>query len=309
MLLYMLLILLVYGSPLMLGIDRFNYWQNIAPIGYRHMHSLIPQFSFLISFAYITNMLEKKTAIIWFALSLVILILGGEKFSGLVAILFYAMLPIVILKNIQLSFKGIIYAILFVSILVLLVFYNYYQIYGESFLLKFENRLILQGQMNWAIHEMSTFNIISINDIYKSFFGFNAEIGERGIYMLMYLVAPEATVSMYQNDGVTFTAPFPANIEYFWGKLFAPIIIFFISALAALFLGLLYSAIKARAFIISIVLLKVNLYIYLSIMMGELYMLFNIKFFVYIFLIMFYVIATTAIHKNTLYMKVHSYGK
>lgn len=278
---YMAFVIARHGSPLTMGIDRFTYWANIAPPGYRYITSLIPTFAFIVSYSRETGTLRSSFATSWLLLAASLLILGGEKFSGLIITAFFYFLPYFCLSNIKLSARAITLGTTLLALAVSVILLNYYFIFGNDYLEIFASRIALQGQMLFAVDRLATTTPISTDSIIGNFISSGKTAGDSGIKYLMYLIAPLDLVERHISNGVTFTAPFPANLNYFFG--------FYLSPIAAVFLGLivglsgsaLYISLKERAFFLSLISLKTFFFLYIAVMMGEVHMIFDWKMAIY----------------------------
>lgn len=282
---YMAAVVVFYGSPLMMGVDRFFYWANVAPAGYRYVVSLVPTFGFAISYAREVGVLKNSFALGWLFFAALLLILGGEKFSGLIVLVFFYYLPYFCMSNRPLSGRLVGWWVGGLVFAVVLVLTNYYLIYGADFLDKFETRLALQGQMLFALDEVS---FGGGGASLRHFLGIGEEANEKGIRYLMYLIAPVEVVDGLLSGGATFTAPFPANLSYFFGLHGAPVVIFLLGGLIGSAGWVLYQALRDRVFLLGLVALKYFFYVYIAVMMGEIYMLFDWKMVVYVLSILFF---------------------
>lgn len=285
---YMAFVIIAYGSPLAMGVDRFTYWANIAPSGYRYASSLIPFFAFVISYSREVGVLSNRYSFVWLILAICLMILGGEKFSGLLLLIYFYFLPYFCVYDRPLSTKTILYGALFLLVSVLLVLYNYYLIYDSRFLDMFEVRLSLQGQMLFSLDKIASVKFEGLDTLYSRFFGWGSvEIEEKGIRYLMYEVAPHEVVNNYIAGGATFTAPFPANISYIFGLYLSPFIVLLMGVVSGVMGWVLVQALKDQSFLPSIIAVKAFFFVYIAIIMGESYMLFDWKMVVYSFLIIF----------------------
>lgn len=279
-----LLVIAIYGSPLLMGVDRFYFWKNIAPPWFRYVHTLIPQLAFIVSFSYCSGVLSRRLAFLWGAIAISSVIAGGEKFSGLFVILVFASLPIFVVRS-KLSggsMKFLLGFAIFIAFMIGVVSVNYIAIYGESFYERILVRIALQGQMLWALDQHAEENALPLDIIKRSLFGWGGDINDSGMPFLMYLVAPVEVVDSYLSGGATFTAPFPSNIQLFFGYYFAPIFIAVIALLVGVGAGLLISAIKARSIVFSLLILKFYWFFYIAIAMGEVRNVFDWKYIVYV---------------------------
>lgn len=284
---YMAAVIIFYGSPLAMGVDRFSYWANVAPAGYRYVVSLVPTFGFVISYAREVGILRNFFAVGWFFIAIFLLVLGGEKFSGLIVLVFFYFLPYFCVSNKSLSTRFVSVGGSFLGCAVVLVLANYYLIYGAAFLDVFEARLALQGQMLFALDEASSGEGHSVGSSLRHFWGVGAETDEKGIRYLMYLLAPVEVVDSHLSGGATFTAPFPANLNYFFGLHGAPVAGFLLGSMVGSAGWVLYQALRDRVFLLSFLSLKYFFYVYVAVVMGEMYMLFDWKMVIYVLSVFF----------------------
>lgn len=285
---YMMFVVFRYGSPLVMGLDRFAYWANIAPPGYRYITSLVPILGFVVSYAREIGFLRNSFAFLWLLLAIFFLILGGEKFSGLLILFFFYLLPFFCMSNRRLSTGFVVLASVVFLALAGMILLNYYLIYGSAFLDIFEARIVLQGQMLFALDAISSTGVTGGNSSLRGFWG--TDEGEEGIRYLMYQIAPLEVVDRYLEGGATFTSPFPANLNYFFGMYSSPIVVSIFSILVGTCGGVLYVALRGRAFLLSLVSLKAFFYIYLAVVMGETQALLDWKMAVYVAAVLFLVL-------------------
>lgn len=276
-------ILIIYGSPLLRGVDRFFFWRSIAPGWFRYVHSLMPQLAFVIAFACCARKLSTAAASIWGIMAVLAVVAGGEKFSGLLSMLIFAAIPFFVMSDKRV--KHPLRVILIFSILVVallgVVLISYMSIYGDAFYDKLIVRLSLQGQMLWALDQRADFSAQELQVIVQALLGIGASDVESGMPYLMYLIAPSKLVDSYLSGGASFTAPFPANIQFFWGYYAAPLSIPLIAAAVGGVAGVLVLAIRARSIIFSLCVMKFYWFLYIAIAMGEIRMIFDWKFLLY----------------------------
>nr|WP_305777811.1 DUF6418 domain-containing protein [Pseudomonas sp. Hg5Tf] len=103
---------------------------------------------------------------------------------------------------------------------------------------------------------------------------------------LMYLVAPTELVDSYLAGGATFTAPFPANIQLFFGYYFAPLVVAVIACVVGFLSGLMILAIKSRSIVFSVLLIKFYWFFYIAVAMGEIRAVFDWKYGIYVLLVL-----------------------
>ncbi|MWJ27636.1 hypothetical protein GPM19_05345 [Halomonas sp. ZH2S] len=285
---YMAFVVIVYGSPLTMGVDRFTYWASIAPSKYRYITSLMPIFAFAISYSREIRVLPNWCSVFWLVLAAFLLVLGGEKFSGLFLLIYFYFLPYFCVVQRRFSKRAVLAGSFLLLVSVLLVLYNYYLIYGARFLEMFGARLSLQGQMLFSLDKIAEIEFQGLDALYSHFFGWGV-VGaeEKGIRYLMYLVAPHDVVSNFIEGGATFTAPFPANISHFFGLYISPIIVMLLGAVSGVMGWVLHQSLRDRSFLSSVIAVKAFFFVYVAITMGESYMLFEWKMAVYSLLILF----------------------
>ncbi|MGE8167410.1 DUF6418 domain-containing protein [Pseudomonas putida] len=294
LLLFYVVVIIIYGSPLLMGVDRFYFWRSIAPPWFRYVHTLMPQLAFIVSFAFSVGHLRKRAALLWGGVAVLAVIAGGEKFSGLFLMLVFAALPVFILR--VRAGKGALKVIfgfsVFMCLLMGVVAISYISIYGDAFYDKILTRIALQGQMLWALDQRATLEGLSADVVWRSLFGLGAEDTNAGMPYLMYLVAPAATVDAYLAGGATFTAPFPANIQVFFGYNLAPVVVAVIACVVGALSGLLMASIKSRSLIFSLLLIKFYWFFYIAVAMGELRTAFDWKYGLYVFLVLAMLLAS-----------------
>lgn len=276
---YLLYVVLEYGSPLLMGIDRFSYWTEFSsPYAGKVRYLAIP-LSFIISLAEQNRQISKKTSMTWMLSMAAALILNGEKLSGLIMLLFFYLIPKFELSeqkkiNTALLAKASITAAILLSVVLI----NYYAILGDlsSAMDLFFARLALQGQMNYALTNLSTTDIN--HDIIKNLIGINSSDRESGIHYLMYLIAPENIVNNRIDNGTTFTAPFPANILIFFHGFFAPLAVAACSFLVSIPAAFMTASTRSSNFPLALISMLVFYYSYGAILMGNIHKLFELKF-------------------------------
>ncbi|NVD37015.1 hypothetical protein [Marinobacter lutaoensis] len=210
--LYIACVLIIFGSPLFMGMDRFNYFTHIAPPGYTWVYGNIPMLGFVVALSAYKGSIRYRTSVVWLVAVIITYIFAGEKFSGIFLLLFFFLLPHFIISAPVVKTKHILIGAVLILALALVVFINYTLVYGSAEI--FMARLALQGQMNYVI-DMISGSARSIEEIVRNFLGLNVEDRERGIVYFMNLVAPGSLVDQMTEYGATFTAPFSANIVYF----------------------------------------------------------------------------------------------
>jgi hypothetical protein len=272
--LYIAAVLMIYGSPLFMGMDRFKYFTDVAPAGYLWFYGNIPLLGFVVALAAYKGFIRHRTSLAWLTLTIFIYVMAGEKFSGIFLLGFFFLLPFFIIVNPAIKARHIFIGSIAIIVMVAVVLLNYTLIYGSADI--FMARLTLQGQMNYALDQISS-AAQPLTSIIRNFLGFGAPENDTGLVRLMYLVAPAVTVDRMVEYGANFTVPFPANIEYFFGFHLAPFAILSLSIMTGASCALLLKSVMRSNMILSVVSAKLFIFVYTSIVMGEIYLLLEAK--------------------------------
>lgn len=293
--LYIAAVLMIYGSPLFMGMDRFKYFTDVAPAGYLWFYGNIPLLGFVVALAAYKGFIRHRTSLAWLTLTIFIYVMAGEKFSKIFLLGFFFLLPFFIIVNPAIKVKHIFIGSIAIIVMVAVVLLNYTLIYGSADI--FMARLALQGQMNYALDKISS-AAQPLNSIISHFFGFGAHETDRGLPYLMYQTAPSGIVDVRLEYGATFTAPFPSNISYFFGSHSSPIFIIILSLITGSASALVNKAAASMNMILSGLALKTFLLIYVSIMMGDMDLLFGTKALLHLLFIIFYFIIAFALSRK-----------
>lgn len=278
---YLLVVVVLYGSPLFLKVDRFTYWAEIAPPGVGKVRYFLVLIAFVVSYAQFTGKIRWLTAASWLLLSLVALVLNGEKLSGFILIFYFYLIPYFVYRGEVFSPRKFFVRAGLVGIgLLALVLINYFAIQGDlgSAVDLFYARLALQGQMNYAVSAFSGGGQ-DVSEILSGFLGFGADEYEKGIYYLMYLIAPAEVVERRLQQGTTFTVPFPSNNLFFFGWAASVVVTAICGVLVGLVSSLVIVALRSRNFILSFLSVSLSYYVYGAVLMGNINKLFEWKFY------------------------------
>lgn len=262
----------LYGTPLLMGMSRFDYILSSAPEAYRSIYTLIPYLSLMISLAGKCNIIKQKTSNIWFLVFVVIMILSSEKFSLMFLSFFFFVLPKYVLSGEGVSKKHLLKFSIFVVAIFGAILLNYFIITGSIEI--FLPRIALQGQMPYALDKISG-DFKDLNVIFQSFFGFTSDEADRGIYYLMAKIAPATLVSRMLDAGITLTAPFPANFTYFFGFILAPFFVAIHAAFTGFSCAVLYKSIAQKNFFLTAVSVMIFFMTYLATTMGKIEKMFS----------------------------------
>lgn len=237
-------VLFVYGVPLLMEVPRSSFLSD-NPLAAK-VRVLFMVFSPLLGYSIFLNSgFRSKFLILFLFLSIFLLFLSSDKFSGPIAIFFgavsgYKLCSLSCGEESRVGVKGYVLSFSFILICMLVVSFVYATIEnlsGEEIVDKILGRIFgLQGHI-W--HRMDTLSMTdSITISVKEFWGMDRP----AMHSLMYRVADSSLVSSMLKAGVTFTSGFPAVI-FLWGGGVEFVFILFLSALffsLFVFLGLFF---------------------------------------------------------------------
>lgn len=289
------MIFIKFGTPNSYHVDRFYYWENIAPSWGKYIQFLLIQSSLFLGYFYAKT--KKKTYLLLILSSITTQFLTGEKFTGPFLSLIIFSIPYFILHDNKLSKvifkpKVIFYSLIIISLFFLIILKSYESIRGTENGIKFLlSRIVLQSQMWWGVDHFSNgLGIHNFDSIKQHFLGFTADDSDKGMYYLMSQVTPKATFDRFYEKGITFTMAFPVNFIYFFSY---PYAIFFVTLLGII-VGLCFWMLKTAIIINDIFFMFFALKFYYMIIrvctMGEVFLLFEIKFLIFIFIILAYIL-------------------
>jgi hypothetical protein len=222
--------LLIYGSPVFSGVDRFTYW-NSHPIPY--LWNVLTQLNLamaLIGSIHALSQLKDRPKQSFIAsailvVTLVLDILHGDKFSSInIALILYAMgylitkivFGVLVFPKAKMAIALCILVVGFFS----LVQFSYINIdkIEESQAVDYmmQRAFALQGQVWWSIENDTAFGLTGT----ASFFDLIRESTTTrpgGLYMLMFSIAPSHIVDFYIENNIQFTMGSPAIALYTLG--------------------------------------------------------------------------------------------
>lgn len=291
-----------YGNPNTYGVDRFYFWENIAPAWIGYCKFLLQHLSMFLGLMYAQRKERKYIVILIF--SIICQMLVGDKFTGLYLSAIFFIIPVIILRKVNLpkyifNYKTFVLISLFFLVLFFASYLSYQAITnGSDGYARLINRLILQSQMWWAVDNYSKGVMLSFDFIIKHMIGIGAENNETGIRYLMGVIAPNRIWNIFMDRGVTFTMGSPVNFIYFFGYPLSIIPIIFFGGLLGLFFKLISYAITTTNPILSIVSAKLY-YVLISVYaMGDIIVLLDIKSVLCIFIIVLYIVFCTTVFKK-----------
>lgn len=287
---------IIWGSPLLIGVQRFDYWARHPYPGIRNFLYQGYLLSFILG-VYITKLRLYGTGKTSTYIYIVVLfcfynILYGEKFTGVFLTLLYFFIglfgSLVLYKKINIiNTKTILFVILLSLLLYGLIFYQYkyiHQLPGSIFSFIESRVLNLQGEVWWAIDAGDPKGnglayLYSYND--------NCRL-TGGLYSLMYQIAPSSLVDSYCERGITFTMGYPAilisSVGYFNGYVFNLLF----AALVGVTLFLVKKSIEFSNIISLFLSAKVLLIETHAFNMGNIYNVLDAKFLIYFLLLLFF---------------------
>lgn len=284
-----------YGTPNSHGVDRFYYWDNIAPDWGRYLQFLLLQISFLLGVKYASDKKIKYLMLLVF--SMLVQIMGGEKFTGPILSFVFFMIPLLYYIRgdlISLFFKGRVLLLFLVvlSVLMLSSYLSYVKIYGDASvgLRYLVERIALQAQVWWAVDRISLpVNYeFSLEWLLHNAFGYGSDNDVFGMYFLMQQIAPLDVFERFVNNGVRFTMGAPVNYNYFFGFLLGPAIAICFGLLAGFGAWLIRNAIITKDLFFGFIVIKYYYFIIQICGMSDWYYLINAKFWVFTLFIVFY---------------------
>ena len=235
MMLVLLMLLLQYGFPLFMGLHRADYWAFYAPSWGGILAFWLVQFSLLIGFVYANQ--KKKSDLMLFVALLVLIILAGARFTGILQATVYFLIPNLVLAN-SFKFHNPKFVISFIALFFVLITLVLNSFEATSKQARQDNlmlRVVLQGQMWWALDNKSSISPKSATEIGNSYIGLSSNPNAKGVNYLMYLVAPAEIVNHKTDTDSSFTMSGFFNNYYFFGYFLG----FLVNSLYGAFFGLL----------------------------------------------------------------------
>lgn len=289
---------LKYGHPNDYGLDRFLYWNNIAPKWGQWLSSSL--ILFMIYFGYQYAISKKIIYIFMPILGCISFYLAGEKFTGFILCLFYFIIPVLMytkksLFQIFFNFKTILVLFFCVLLLCCIIYFSYFYISkGNSDLAinRFLERILLQAQMWWKIDLLSLNKYPEdLSTIVTGFVGVDADKTQTGMYFFMQNIAPTSLYNMMVDNGITFTMLYPANLNYFFSFFLSFFMTIILGGYVGFIFALIYKIIIGKHTILLIVVAVLYQNISSIILMGQMFHIFSIRnllalsiIFIYLFL-------------------------
>lgn len=225
----------VYGSPLIEGVERFNFWNEVPHFFARFM--LFYQFFFIILGVVFYNSKSSKSkffCIFLVLLNLIVLVFAAEKFTSLLNIVFYFsigfLLPDFYNNKKKLPIKKLIlYAVLVFVVLLVVVVINYVLVSNRTPYAAFERildrTLGLEGHVWYGVYRDYVLGKMPLSS--DVFWKTHIEEHPTGIVALMWEIAPSNLVEAMRQLKIGFTKGSPAvalSVYGFFGAMVVSIV-------------------------------------------------------------------------------------
>jgi len=290
-----------YGSPNDYGVDRFYYWNNIAPKWGEYAKFILQQLSFLIGVVYAIKG-RKKYLFIYFV-SVLSQFLAGEKFTGLFLSTIFFFVPLVVVRGINLwkvifNARTIALTLIATGILMASAFLSYLAISGGDAGARLINRIVLQSQMWWAVDYYASGSFTSVDEIVKHMLGFTDNPNLIGIRYLMSIVAPADVYSIFMDRGITFTMAGPVNLTYFFGFPLCLVPAVLIGWISGISFRIIVESIKSGDMILCLLSIKLYYVVIRVLTMADVHQLLELKTIMCVFVFITYSILSSILYRK-----------
>ncbi|OFZ97458.1 MAG: hypothetical protein A3H35_11940 [Betaproteobacteria bacterium RIFCSPLOWO2_02_FULL_62_17] len=289
----LLFALFAFGSPLLQELSRFEYFDNYPLI--KSLAAKLPILAFACGIVAAHYRGRHALATRYMLAGIILMnILTGDKFSGIILAIFMYLMPIMVVQAQRrvtslFTFGRITLASVVMVFLLMLIIYHYSRTYGfdasAAAQFVFDRMFGLQGHVWWGIDQINLRKQQIVGTDLSTLFVPSGDVRDSGVNVLMYAVSPASLVTSYISSGVRFTSGNPAIGLYTLGSLG----LLFYQLLTGILFGLLsYYLVRhislrqiARALIMAMI------YIILldPLAMGEWYIVFTSYFLKYVVLI------------------------
>lgn len=293
----------VYGHPNHYGIDRFAYWNNIAPAWGLKLKYVAETLSIILGLNYALT--KKKRYAIIFILGIISFYSVGDKFTSMFLSLVLFFTPIFIFAekkiiDIILNIKFIAAFVFMMIVFCVITYFSYLNMIhdpDEAYKMVLY-RLMLQAQMWWGIDQISPTFPQSLDIIWEHYLGVGEPNETRGIYYLMKFVSPAYRFNRMLENGITFTMAYPVTNIYFFGYALSIIPTIFLGGFLGLFFYIFHHAIKIGDPLLLIVVVILNFSLAQIFLMGNLYFIGSLRFIFTIGIIIIYMIISSGFKKH-----------
>lgn len=297
----MFFLLLRFGFPLLMGVHRADYWASYAPSWGGVLAFWLVQLAFPLGYIYAKSRLRKDLYL--FLGLLIVTILAGSRFTGIMQSLVYFLMPILVLSN---NFKiynpKFILSFGIVFILLLSIVMNSFD--ASSKQEREANlglRIALQAQMWWALDNISTLSPRPANEIIHSYIGLAKNSNEKSVNYLMYLVAPAKSVLAKTETDSTYTMSGFFNSYYFFGYILGGFINLFWGMVFGFLIFLVYLSIASSSNILmSFFAFKLLVKVQNILLNGNVDNIFDLSTYLFIFLVLIFLVLSSRGQKKRL---------
>lgn len=245
-------ILFVYGSPVLLGMERFEFWGSVVPEYLSFYPSLYSQFLIFVLYFICVNFKNGKNSFESYFLIVSYLLIAffvlGQKFSMFIIIISVSMFVIFgIFGEVKFDVKKNI-SILFLFLFIIYAIYLNYSSYGRDLFFVIQ-RIALQAQLIWSVieYDFSIFNFLSVD--FSNYSDKRDFISHRYLHPDVYM--------RYSENNVVLSGFFPAIFILNYGLFFSVILYSIISIIIGVLQRMLIYSIHVGDLIISFLLLKI----------------------------------------------------
>lgn len=294
--------LIIDGVPIFMKIDRIQYVNNYQSFIFNKVSGQLYIGVFVLGMicgiSYISKDIKIfKRCVFMYCCVIVYFILRGDKFSGLVNIIYLFFIPLATILYKYQNFKpkiskliivGIVLGIIFLSI----INYHYSNINKSESTDRVKERISAQGQVWWAIDRSVSYgNEASSSEIsneIRSYFNTNIDKTDIGLNKLMKVIAPMDISNSFIKNKVNFTMGYPAIGLYLYGYIGLILFQIIYGILLAICIIYMYKIILSRDYFSAIIIGKIYIEMIGSLSMGNLYNVFSKEVLIYILILIFF---------------------
>lgn len=278
----LILSLIIYNSPLVLGINRLDYRINISKFPIQLILNLSNSLLYFIVIYYFFSK-KKYNFYILFIVFCVVQILHGDRFSGLFFGFSIILITMAAFKNRFPPFSKVKYYIIIIVLLITLILFINVSFTSD---LNPWGRIIirysLQSEVWW-----STQNYVSNHPVdYSSFLSHGMGIGTdknvSGINYMMKILAPDQVYNLYIERGSKFTMGAPSLLLVTLGPVFGGFAVFLSGCLCGRVLKSFVLSSNSTSYISGFFYLKAYLMTTYACIMGDYPKLISTLFFFYL---------------------------
>ena len=277
--------LIIYDSPLLMGMNRLTYRQDISEFPIQLIFNLTNSLLYFIVIIHLFDLKNKRKINYFLFIYCCIQILHGDRFSGLFFGLSIVIISFSIFRSQFPEFRVILKSVLALFIIgVLIMFVNVSKASDVDPITTMLMRISLQSEVWW-----STQNYISNHPAdYSLFFGNVMGIGtdnsSSGINYMMKILAHKNVYDLYIELGSKLTMGAPSLLLVCFGYGFGGLAVLFSGFLLGKALNFLLLASNSGAFISGFFYLKIFMIMNYAIIMGDYPKLISPHIFFYLFL-------------------------